>query len=380
MATSRQDDEFNRDLMEDFFLDFREAHQSCENTLIDLEHAPDNADLLNALFRCVHTIKGNLVYVGMRDLTPLMQSVEDVLDGVRKGSLTYDASLSDVIMLAMDKTKLMVEARMNRQPTPLTDAERDHLCQQISRVAEIGKDERSRLIHTILTELDPTTRLDAEPATSNRTLATLAAQPHEDDILQQHGISVDEDIRFFQHLMQPLEERSRYWKGRNARLLQLALAMNEHAGKPVEPAQLAVAVYLHDVAMAFLPIDILHKTSPLNAEEFGQLRNHPLAAWQLMKPLLRWKQASLIVKEHHERFDGQGYPEQLGDEKICPGAKIMAIADAFDARTHERAYSASIKRPFVRAILEINRCSGTHFDPEWVEVFNEVARRLQNRP
>ncbi len=382
MAESKQHDEFSRDLMEDFFLDFSEAHQSCENTLIDLEHDPDNAALLNALFRSIHTIKGNLVYVGLKDLTPLIQSVEDVLDAVRKHNLSYDASLSDVIMLAMDKTKLMVHARMAQEPMPLSEADLNLLCQQISRIAEVDPQERGRLAIDVLTRMDPSTLLmDAIPVPlSAPTLPDLALQPEEVDILSHYHIEMNDDLSFFQHLIRPLEERSRYWNGRNARLLQLALAMNQHAGEPVDPAQLAVAVYLHDAGMAFLPITILHKATPLSEEEMAQLREHPAIAERLLQPLQRWQQAALIVKEHHERFDGQGYPDKISGETICPGAKIMAIVDAFDARTHERAYSEMIKRPFVRAVLEINRCAGTHFDPEWVEVFNEVARRLQKQP
>ncbi|HVL02674.1 MAG TPA: HD domain-containing phosphohydrolase [Dongiaceae bacterium] len=378
MSSSRQDDDFNRDLMEDFFLDFREAHQSCENTLIDLEHDPANADLLNALFRSVHTIKGNLVYVGLKDLTPLIQSVEDVLDAVRRHSLKYDASLSDVIMLAMDNTKQMVEARMAQQPMPLDDATLNALCQQISRVAEVSLEERPNIVRAVLAQMDPNILIEPIATPQPEAPTPLSLQPKEHEILQRFGISLNDDIRFLQHLILPLEERSQYWKGRNARLLQLALAMNQHAGEPVEPDQLAVAVYLHDVGMAFLPIAILHKTSPLNAEDLVALRQHPRIAAQLIATLQHWQQAALIVQEHHERVDGLGYPAGLMGAEICPGAKILAIADAFDACTHERAYSAAIKRPLVRAVLEINRCAGTHFDAEWVEVFNEVARRLQN--
>ena len=380
MTSPGQEDDFNRDLMEDFFLDFQEAHQTCENTLIDLEHDPGNPDLLNALFRSAHTIKGNLVYVGMKDLTPLIQSIEDVLDGVRKHSLEYDASLSDVIMLAMDKTSALVDARMAQQPLPLSTAQLDHLCQQISRIVEVRATERPQLVRQVLEELDPSIVIEAEPAKPAVRPTPLPSQPAEIDILKEYGIAVNEDIHFFQHLIQPVEERSHFWKGRNARLLQLALEMNRQAGAPVEPDQLAVAVYMHDLAMAFLPIEILHKTTPLNEEELEHLRHHPIAAWQLLDTMQKWPQAGFIVKEHHERVDGQGYPAGLNGENICPGAKIMAIVDAFDARTHERAYSERIKRPFVRAILEINRCAGTHFDAEWVEVFNEVARRLQNQP
>ena len=380
MTGQKQEDDFNRELMEDFFLDFRDAYQTCENTLIDLEHDPANPDLLNALFRSVHTIKGNLVYVGLKDLTPLIQSVEDILDGVRKHSLIYDASLSDVVMLAMDKTSAMVDARMANQPSPLSDTQLNQLCQQISRIAEVNAQERADLVRSVLLEMDPSIRIETESEPARPAIPKLSPQPAEIDILHQYGITPNDDIHFFQRLIKPLEERSHFWKGRNARLLQLALAMNEQAGAPVEPNQLAVAVYMHDMAMAFLPIGILHKATPLNAEEMEQLRQHPLTAWQLLDSMQKWQQAAFIVKEHHERVDGLGYPAGISGEHICPGAKIMAIIDAFDARTHERAYSEQIKRPFVRAILEINRCAGTHFDPEWVEVFNEVARRLQNRP
>ncbi|HEX4937178.1 MAG TPA: HD domain-containing phosphohydrolase [Candidatus Kapabacteria bacterium] len=379
MSGARQDDEFSRDLMEDFFLDFREAHQSCENTLIDLEHDPANTELLNTLFRSVHTIKGNLVYVGLKDLTPLIQSVEDVLDAVRKHSLTYDASLSDVIMLAMDKTKQMVEARMAQQPLPLDELALNQLCQQISRVAEVSLTDRPAVVRAVLAQMDPTILIEPVAAPRPEQPAPLALQPEENEILQRFGIPLGDDIRFLQHLIQPLEERSHYWKGRNARLLQLALAMNRHAGEPVEPDQLAVAVFLHDLGMAFLPISILHKTGALSAADLEAVRQHPLVATQLIASLKHWEQAGLIVKEHHEREDGQGYPAGLKGAAICPGAKILAIADTFDACTHERAYSAAIKRPLVRAVLEINRCSGSHFDAEWVEVFNEVARRLQNQ-
>ena len=157
-------------------------------------------------------------------------------------------------------------------------------------------------------------------------------------------------------------------------MLRLALAMNEKAGKPIEAEQLAAAVYLHDIGMAFLPLEILHKTSSLNPEEREDLQAHPNVAFQLLSSGRRWDQAAMSVLQHHEKIDGSGYPNKLPGEQICDGAKILAIVDAFEARTHERAYHTQLKRPLVRAVLEINRCSESHFDPEWVEVFNEVVR------
>lgn len=373
----RREEEFHHDLMEDFFLDFKDAHLHCENALIDLEHNPDDTTILNDLFRSVHTIKGNLIYVGLKDLTPLLQSVEDVLDMIRNGQAPFDTLMSDVIMLAMDKTKQWVEAKLENNPEPYTESELNHLCQDISRITEVSDQERGQVTQTVIKTMEPQTELKAATPLPSLGEKSLPAQPEADDILKTYGVEINEDMRFFQQLASPLEERSYYWQGRSARMLQLSLAINKKAGEPVDPTQLAAAIYTHDIAMAFLPLDVLHKTSPLTAEERGLLRAHTQQAFGLISGMKKWEQASYIVLEHHERVDGSGYPAGIKGEHICPGAKILAIADTFDARTHERAYSTQMKRPFVRAILEINRCAGSHFDPAWVEVFNEVARSLQ---
>jgi HD-GYP domain-containing protein (c-di-GMP phosphodiesterase class II) len=377
MANLQQDDEFQKDLMEDFFLDFNEAHQHCEGTLIDLEHDPENNTLLNDLFRSVHTIKGNLIYVGLRGLSPLLQSVEDVLDAIRQNRLQYDSYLSDLILLAMDTTKKLVLARIEDTPNPLSDAKIKALCHHVSQVASSSGEKRMQVIQASIEIMAPETVIQAAKPLPMAANKSLRAQPLSQNILQQFNIALDEDMKFFQRLSEPVEQRSHYWQGRSARMLQLTLTMNQYAGEPVEPAQMAAAVYMHDIAMAFLPLDLLHKTSPLTAEELSLLRSHTQQAFNLISAMKRWQQASYIVLEHHEREDGKGYPAGLNGQHICPGAKILAIVDAFDARTHERAYSTNMKRPFVRAILEINRCAGTHFDANWVNVFNEVARSLQ---
>lgn len=377
MATQMRDDEFQRDLMEDFFMDFQEAHQHCENALIDLEHEPHNQNLLNDLFRSVHTIKGNLIYVGLRDLSPLLQSVEDVLDAIRQNQVEYDSYLSDVILLAMDTTHQLVVARMDRSPPFLSEQDMAILCEHISRTANADRDQRLSATRAALRIMAPDTITTPQKPLPRTEQKTLMAQPEAEAILNQFNVELNDDMGFFIRLSAPLEDRSQYWQGRTARLLQLTLAMNQHAGEPVEPSQMAAAVFMHDIAMAFLPLDVLHKTSPLNAEEMSLLRSHTQQAFSLISAMKRWEQASYIVLEHHEREDGKGYPAGLMGQHICPGAKILAIVDAFDARTHERAYSTNMKRPFVRAILEINRCAGTHFDANWVNVFNEVARSLQ---
>ena len=392
----QDDDSIDTDLMEDFFYDFKEAHQNCESILINLEHDPSNKELLNGLFRSVHTIKGNLVYVGLKDLTPLIQSMEDLLDAIRSEQILYDSLLSDVILLAMDKTKQMVQAKLAKNATPIiSDEQLLLLCQNISSIVEVEGNTRTEYIRNAIISLDPSTHIfdDSQPVTStlskkttakNDTPQTPQLQPTSPtptqqplsvmETLKQHHIEIDEDIIFFESIASPMENRSLYWKGRTARLLTLALEMNKKAGDPVEPAQLVAAILLHDIGMAFLPLPLLHKAGSFNEEERNALFRHTELASHLLNQSSKWEQAATIVLQHHERVDGSGYPKRLTGVDICHGAKILSIVDTFDARTHERAYNTRLKRPFIRAVIEVNNCKGSQFDASWVEVFNEIAR------
>ena len=371
--------------MEDFFNDFREAHQTSENILIDLEQDPHNKELLNALFRSIHTIKGNLVYVGLKDLTPLIQSVEDLLDAIRGQQLIYDSLLSDLILISMDRTKQMVDAGIHGGDNLYDINTMNTLCQLITSIAESDNEDRAASISRALLLLDPSISLGTAQHAKRETVPKVKPGrgksgspviiPEADgDILRYFHVDQDNDLNFFRSLAKPLEDRSLYWQGRSSRMLRLALAMNAKAGKPIEAEQLAAAVYLHDIGMAFLPLEMLHKTSPLNGEELENLQSHPGIGFQLLSAGRRWEQAALAVLQHHEKVDGTGYPHHLQGKQICDGAKILAIVDTFEACTHERAYQTRLKRPLVRAVLEINRCSESHFDPEWVEIFNDVVR------
>ncbi|MBN7827890.1 HD-GYP domain-containing protein, partial [Bowmanella dokdonensis] len=131
--------------------------------------------------------------------------------------------------------------------------------------------------------------------------------------------------------MEPVERRSKYWQGRGDRIARLALYLNKLKGNPVEPNQLAVACYVHDFGMAFMPLKVLHKTTPLEQTEFNLMRSHVYKSARLLEHLDQWNEARKIVIQHHERLDGSGYPLGLKDADICEGAKLLAIIDTFDA-------------------------------------------------
>lgn len=373
-------DDTARERLEDFFQDFEEAQQRCEHLLIELEQAPGNPTLPDAVFRTLQTMKDCLLYAGLREITPLVQVLENIIDALRAGTIAFDALLSDVVLVAIDRLHSTIEERVRGQTStsPLSLA-LDQICQSVIRIIAVQAEERTSAVHDALTLMDPALALDV-PAPAKKPLAPTVwiTFPNEDieSILAFFGVSVDPDIQFFLSMNVPLEARSLFWKGRTARQLNLALAMNHDAGMPVSKEQLAAAVILHDIGMAFLPIELLHAKHQLSTEALELLQGHTEHGYALMKPLKRWKEAAQAILQHHERIDGTGYPFRIPGNEICDAAKILAIVDTFEARTHERAHTHMTKRPFIRAILEINSCAGTQFDMRWVEHFNRVAHAL----
>ncbi len=386
-------------LLDDFAIEFNEAYEFCESKLVDLEGDPDDTELVNQLFRSVHTVKGNLTFIAFDSAIPLLQGVEDVLTGIRDGELPFTSSLSDLVLLSLDRTKAMVDEIGGKSDSGLTAEMVQHIGQLISRVATASDLEREAFIHTAIVELDPST-VAVDPGKTNYELApspddqtttpestqsqpqSSPALPHADDrilkLLDTYSVAVDEDILFFLSLMKPMEARSEYWSGRCMRILLLALGVNRAAGNPVDATQLTAAVIMHDISMAFLPLAILHKTDQLSGQERSVIQQHVHSSHELLTRMQKWGEAAQMVLQHHERPDGNGYPAGLKEDDICDGAKLLAIADSFDAITHNRAYTTKVKRPFIRAVLEINSNAGTQFSSKWVDVFNPVVKKLNS--
>lgn len=363
-------EEIEHDLLDEFFYDFTEQYQHCEDILIQLERTPTDTEKTRDLFRSVHTIKGNLIYIGLKELSPLLQSLEDVLEGVRSGTIAYDDSLSDVVLLAMDKTKLLIDENIHQQDCDISQQDFDLICSSISDIASASVPLRADAIAYALSQLDPQGRLPSPVHIPQHTAADQFLLE-----MSSMGISICEDLSFINGLIAPLEERSQYWSGNTYRITHLALQMNQQANQLVAPNQLLMASLSHDIAMSFLPIELLHKKASFGDDERDRMRDHVGHSVHLLKSMGGWDEAAEIVQQHHERCDGSGYPSALTRTQICAGAKILAIADTFNACRYARAYRTEQKRPLIRAILEINRQSGSLFDDSWVQVFNQVAKQ-----
>jgi putative nucleotidyltransferase with HDIG domain len=131
--------------------------------------------------------------------------------------------------------------------------------------------------------------------------------------------------------------------------------------------KMRIAGLLHDIGKIGIDEEILNKPGKLSDDEWEQMRRHPEKGWRILSSVNEFSELAQFVYNHHEKWDGSGYPNGLKREKIPLEARIISVADAFDAMTSARSYRKVLSRQ--EAIHELTRCSGTQFDPEVIDVF-----------
>ncbi|MHB1390851.1 MAG: HD-GYP domain-containing protein [Thermoleophilia bacterium] len=136
---------------------------------------------------------------------------------------------------------------------------------------------------------------------------------------------------------------------------------------------LMYAGYLHDVGKIGIPDDILSKPGQLSPEEWRLMKKHPIVSARILEPVRISSRVKAAIRHHHERYDGKGYPYGLAGESIPLEARIMAVADSYEAMTSDRPYRKGLSDEL--AIAELVSCSGTQFDPSVVETFMRALGR-----
>ena len=170
-------------------------------------------------------------------------------------------------------------------------------------------------------------------------------------------------------LANAVEARDAY-TGRHAeRVAAYGLAIAAEAGlDPVDSPEMEFGFLLHDVGKVAVPDAILFKPSRLSEEEQTVIRRHPVVGWEILREIDFLGEAKLVVRHHHERWDGGGYPDGLRGDDIPLVARVFAVADTLDALTTDRPYRPATT--FDAARTEIAAMSGTQFDPEIVAAFS----------
>ena len=176
-----------------------------------------------------------------------------------------------------------------------------------------------------------------------------------------------------------LEARDPYLKGHSTRVTAFAESLARllgWRGSRLEALQLGGS--LHDVGKISVDASVLRKCGPLTEQELEQIRRHPVTGARLVESFEDFEAALPYVLHHHERWDGFGYPHGLSGERIPLEARLLGVADAFDAMTSARAYRPALT--VEQALVELERCAGSQFDPELAQAFVDGWRQGEITP
>lgn len=178
-------------------------------------------------------------------------------------------------------------------------------------------------------------------------------------------------LRTLQSLATALEARDEYTRGHSHRVSEVSLLIGEKLGFQGEAMEeLRVGTILHDIGKIGVPDEILNKRGRLTDEEFTVMKSHPSKGYEICRPLMLSEGVLMIIRNHHEKLDGSGYPDGLRAGELPLSLRIVCVADAFDAMSSRRPYRGVMETSMVLA--ELSKGAGTQFDPVVVETLKEL--------
>lgn len=195
-----------------------------------------------------------------------------------------------------------------------------------------------------------------------------------------NAVEHERGVNFFTHtsdlLITLLDNRDIHYEGHSRASARLADRITRRLGlSDVERRNIHFAALLHDIGKLLLPPELLTAETYLNDSHREMLRQHPALGVELLKPIAAWEEILPMVHAHHERWDGKGYPLGIAGETIPLGARVIAVAEAFDAMTRRRAHGPA--RTPDEALVELEAFAGTQFDPKIVRLFLAEYRDAQ---
>jgi len=168
-----------------------------------------------------------------------------------------------------------------------------------------------------------------------------------------------------------VDAKDSYTYGHSRKVSEYSVALSEKLNMPQDKVNnIRAASLLHDIGKVGVPDSILNKKEPLTDEEWNPIKGHPKLGVEILRHVIDLANCLPAILHHHEHYDGSGYPAGLKGEKIPLEARVLSVADAYDAMTSPRPYREQLSME--EAVKEIKRCSGTQFDPKVVELFCNI--------
>lgn len=175
-------------------------------------------------------------------------------------------------------------------------------------------------------------------------------------------------------LAKAIEAKDHYTCSHSENVTKYAVAIaNEMGFSPQDIEILIEACQLHDLGKISVHDGILNKRGKLTPQEWEEIKLHSLRGAEILKPLAFLEDVTILIRQHHERYDGKGYPDGLKAEEITLGARVIATADAYDAMTSERPYRKAFSKE--EAVFRLKQDMGTQFDPQVVKAFMEALKK-----
>lgn len=172
-------------------------------------------------------------------------------------------------------------------------------------------------------------------------------------------------------LVRTIDAKDRYTNGHSLRVAEYALEIAKRMNKTTEEQEkIYYAGLLHDVGKIRVPEEVINKPAKLTDEEYEQIKVHPVTGYHVLKDIYEDKMIALGAKFHHERYDGKGYPNGLKGENIPEIARIIGVADTYDAMASNRSYRKALPQEKIRE--EIEKCKGTQFDPNIADIMLQM--------
>ena len=195
------------------------------------------------------------------------------------------------------------------------------------------------------------------------------------NILDEIDPSIDKkSLESVANMLNNINMKDKYTYGHSERVVIYAKKFATYLQmKDKDKKELLLGAYLHDIGKLEISKELLTKREKLSESEFNILRQHPTLGSDLVSSIKEFADVIPLIKYHHEKYDGTGYPSKLKGDDIPYLARILTIIDSFDAMTSKRPYN--IRKDYKQAIGELEKCAGSHFDPELVYKFIEM---LQN--
>ncbi len=313
----------------------------------------DDEDVLNVL-------KRQITRVGLR--ADLANDGEEAVQLLRK--YQYGLVITDMAMPRMSGMELILHVKEHYPETDILAISGYHELFNFTDLVAAGA-----------------TDFIEKPFQQNELQAKLQRIFRERLLLAELARSKEKEKTFFLHIVESLaislDEKDKYTHGHSKRVTSIALQLAEHATEEhVDVELLRLCGVLHDIGKIGVPDKILGKTGSLTTEEFAVIKKHPEQGEQILRPMesdQRIARISKIIRHHHERYDGKGYPDGLKGTDIPHLSRIIAIADSYDAMTSDRPYRKGLDISI--AMDEIRKNSGSQFDPILAEKFVSLMKK-----